>query len=270
MHKTLRLIAAISLALAGAGTASSTDYWDLSTNNDNGFIETFNELAHGLSQQHDLQANPGPVADEDWTFFFTPPRSSFEAVIDSASGDIAGPLTMFQRLDGGGSMVVQTSEIANVGATVGTNIALRWQNTNSTFTLNYLRVRSGGCTTDCGPEDQYHLRVYDTTVAVPRFNNAAGQITVLIVQNPTAWTRDIAGTVYFWSPTGTLLGSAPFALGAKAALVLNTAAVMGVAGQTGTITISHDGGYGNLAAKSVALEPSTGFSFDTPGLYKPL
>jgi len=39
---------------------------------------------------------------------------------------------------------------------------------------------------------------------------------------------------------------------------------------SGTITVAHDGGYGNLAIKSVALEPSTGFSFDTPGLYKPI
>ena len=51
---------------------------------------------------------------------------------------------------------------------------------------------------------------------------------------------------------------------------MNTATVPGVAGQAGTITIAHDGGYGNLAVKSVALEPATGFSFDTPGLYKPL
>ena len=43
-----------------------------------------------------------------------------------------------------------------------------------------------------------------------------------------------------------------------------------MAGVGGTITIAHDGGYGNLAVKAVALEPSTGFSFDTPGLYKPL
>jgi hypothetical protein len=269
MRKTAWLVPAITLTLSGAGTVSATDYWDLSTFNDNGFIETFNELVHGLSQQHDLEANIGPVADEDWTYFFTPPRSSFEAMIDSASGDIAGPLSMFQRLDGSGSMVVQTSETTNVGAAVGGNLALRWQNTNATFTLNYLRIQSGGCTTDCGPEDQYHLQFYDTTVAVPRFNNAGGQTTVLIVQNPTTWTRDIAGTAYFWSPTGTLLGSTTFSLAAKAALVLNTSTVPGVAGVSGTVTIAHDGGYGNLAVKAVALEPATGFSFDSPGVYKP-
>jgi hypothetical protein len=51
---------------------------------------------------------------------------------------------------------------------------------------------------------------------------------------------------------------------------LNTATVAGVAGQGGTMTIAHDGGYGGLVVKAVALEPSTGFSFDSPGSYKPL
>ena len=43
----------------------------------------------------------------------------------------------------------------------------------------------------------------------------------------------------------------------------------GVAGQGGTITVSHDGRYGDLAGKTVALEPSTGFSFDSPMLPVP-
>ena len=79
----------------------------------------------------------------------------------------------------------------------------------------------------------------------------------------------IAGTVYFYGATGALLGSTTFSLPANGALVLNTATVPNVAGASGTITIAHDGGYGNLAVKSVALEPATGFSFDSPGLYKP-
>jgi hypothetical protein len=45
---------------------------------------------------------------------------------------------------------------------------------------------------------------------------------------------------------------------------LNTATVAGVAGQGGAITISHEGRYGDLTGKTVALEPSTGFSFDSP------
>jgi hypothetical protein len=270
MRKTLWLVPAISLILVGGWTASATDYWDASAITDNDPISTFNEFHHGVSQQHDLEANMGPVADEDWYYEFTGPGSSYEAVIDSASADVDMNGPALQRLDSAGSTVIQTSEAATVGATVGTSRALRWQNANTTFTLNYLRVRSSGCTTDCGSAAQYHFRSYETTIAVPRFNNAGGQVTVLIIQNPTSWTRNIAGTIYFWNATGTLAGSTVFSLAAKAALVLNTTTVPGVAGASGTITIAHDGGYGGLAVKSVALEPATGFSFDSPGQYKPL
>ena len=45
-------------------------------------------------------------------------------------------------------------------------------------------------------------------------------------------------------------------------LVLDTAAV--VPGASGSLTVAHDGPYGGLVGKAVALEPSTGFSFDTP------
>ena len=198
------------------------------------------------------------------------PRSSYEAVIDSTSGglDMFG-LANFQRLDSTGASVLQTSEYANVGGPGGGySVALRWQHLGGAIDKQYLRV-FGGCNIACGPNDQYHIRFYDTTVAIPRFNNFGGQITVLLIQNPTGWTRTIDGTIYFWSAAGTLLGNMGFSLPPKETLVLNTTTVPGVAGISGTITVAHDGGYGNLAMKSVALEPSTGFSFDSPGLYKP-
>jgi hypothetical protein len=36
------------------------------------------------------------------------------------------------------------------------------------------------------------------------------------------------------------------------------------AGQSGHVIIGHDGGYGGLAVKAVAVEPATGFTFDRP------
>jgi hypothetical protein len=66
-----------------------------------------------------------------------------------------------------------------------------------------------------------------------------------------------------------MLGQHPFTLAPRQTLVLNTATVAGVAGQGGTITVSHDGRYGDLAGKTVALEPSTGFSFNSPMLPAP-
>ena len=87
------------------------------------------------------------------------------------------------------------------------------------------------------------------------------------MQNRTA--RTVAARVYFWSAAGALLGESPFTLPPRATHVLNIATVAGVAGQSGTITVAHDGGYGALAGKAVALEPSTGFSFDSPMTDRP-
>jgi len=74
----------------------------------------------------------------------------------------------------------------------------------------------------------------------------------------------ITGHVWFWSTGGTLLGMQPFGLSPKQAFIFNTATLPGTAGQGGTITVSHNGRYGDLTGKAVALEPSTGFSFDSP------
>jgi hypothetical protein len=41
---------------------------------------------------------------------------------------------------------------------------------------------------------------------------------------------------------------------------------LGANGIGGAVTIAHDGRYGDLTAKTVALEPATGFSFDSPAL----
>jgi hypothetical protein len=125
-----------------------------------------------------------------------------------------------------------------------------------------IRVRSGQCTTNCGPDDVYFIRGYETTYSVPRFNNFGTQITVLLLQNPTNYT--INGNIYFWNTAGTLVATQSFTLASKNLMVLNTATV--APGIGGAVTIANDGRYGDLSAKTVALEPSTGFSFDSPAL----
>jgi hypothetical protein len=271
MRKIIGLSLSLGLALVG-GRVSGTDYWDATPIiTDNG-MGTPNELYHGTSQQHDLQANAGPTADEDWYRVVSQANHSYEAVIDSTSG----PLFMvaaagnFQRLSGTGT-VLQTSEPLIPGFSSGGGAALRWEETGGAPFDQFLRAQSFDCGVTCGPNDTYQIRFYETTVSVPRFNNAGGQVTVLIIQNNTDWAlaRPIAGTAYFRNAAGAPLGSSTFSLVGGQALVLNTATVGGVQGVSGTITVAHDGGYGNLAIKAVALEPATGFSFDSPGLYKP-
>ena len=77
------------------------------------------------------------------------------------------------------------------------------------------------------------------------------------------------GNVHFWSAGGAFLGSHLFTLVPRAGLVLDTSILAGLAGQSGSITVSHAGGYGALAGKAVSLEPATGYSFDTPLVSRP-
>jgi hypothetical protein len=146
-------------------------------------------------------------------------------------------------------------------------VSLSWENTTSLTVVNQHLRLDGACATACGADDAYRIRAFETTYTIPRFNNAGSQVTVLLLQNPAGYA--INGRVWFWTGSGVLLGSQSFALASKQTLVLNTATVPGMAGQGGTITVSHDGRYGDLTGKTVALEPSTGFSFDSPMTPRP-
>jgi len=126
-----------------------------------------------------------------------------------------------------------------------------------------LRVRSGGCTS-CGADDVYRLRAYETTLRLPRFNNLA-QTTVLLLQNTTDELNN--ATIQFWNAQGVLVNSAPVFLQPRGLAVVNTAQY--VPDMSGSITIRHWFPYGALQGKAVSLEPSTGFSFDTPLEYRP-
>jgi uncharacterized repeat protein (TIGR01451 family) len=218
------------------------------------------ELAHGTRALHDLAALPGPAADEDLFRISQKPRTSYEVVVDATSGDIgagAGPL--LQRMGPDGTTVVQTSTAIGTGS----SRSLRWANlTTAVVEDQGVRVRSAECGTDCGPDDVYWIRAYETTYAAPRFNNADSQVTVLLLQNPT--DDPIAGEIYFANVAGAVVAVQAFLLAPRRTLVLNTATVPGADNVGGAITIAHDGRYGDLAGKTVALEPATGFSFDTP------
>jgi hypothetical protein len=146
---------------------------------------------------------------------------------------------------------------------VGFSRSLRWENSSAAeIGDEFVRVQSTECTTDCGTDDQYRIQAYETTYSIPRFNNAGTQITVIVLENPAQYP--IHGTLWFWNTGGILLASQTFTLAPKSVLVLNTVNVPGLAGKSGSVTISHDGRYADLLGKTVALEPSTGFSFDSP------
>jgi hypothetical protein len=255
MRKNAWLALGLGLGLAlVSGRPAVADVWDIQTENDN-TLNTENELIGGSDQLHDLGAIGGN-ADQDWYRISQKPYSSYEIVADATSGDISN--LGLDRTDGAGTPI-QPSQAVGVGYTR----SLRWANhTAAEVNDERIRVMSNGCTTDCGPEDVYRIRAMETTYWVPRFNNSGTQVTVLLLQNPTNYL--VNSTVYFWNTAGVLIGQQSFVMQPKSLQVFNTAAA--APGVGGAISIAHDGRYGDLAGKTVALEPATGFSFDSPML----
>jgi hypothetical protein len=219
---------------------------------DDGGPIALRELAHGMSQWDTL------AGGADLFLVAVPPRASYEVVVDGASGDVGsgnGPL--LQRVGNDLGTVVQSS----VAAGAGPARSLRWQNATSTPQAHYVRISSAQCTS-CGGDDVYRVRVYETTGSLPRFNCAGGQVSVVVVQNRAESSR--GGTLHFWNASGALLGSGAFALNARGSSAVAACSVGGVAGQSGTVTLRHDGRLGDVEAKAVALDGASGFSFDTP------
>jgi hypothetical protein len=227
---------------------------------DDGGAITLVELSHGVSRRS------VPDAAGSTLFVLSQPAwSSWEIVLDEASGDLGagagGPA--LERLAPDLSTVLQAS--ASAGA--GFARSLRWQNSAGQPHGEYVRVRATGCTTTCGPDDTYRVRAYETTVRVPRFNAAAGQATSLVIQN--LGTQTVAATAFFWRADGMLLASQSFTVGPRALHVLGAGSVPGVAGASGSVTITHDGRHGDLVGKSVSIDPGPGFAFDTPFVTRP-
>jgi hypothetical protein len=183
-------------------------------------------------------------------------------VADGLSGDV-DPLVL-RRVSCAG-IVLQDS----VATGTGKSRALRWQTiTVAPIAAERILVQSGACTTDCGPDDVYRLRFYETTGSLARINNSGSQATVVILQNTT--TSSIQGRLHFWSPQGVELPpGSTFNLPPRGSVTINTLTAPGLAGFTGTASVTHNGPYGALAGTAVALEPATGYCFDTPLVYRP-
>jgi uncharacterized repeat protein (TIGR01451 family) len=217
------------------------------------------ELTHGVTHRGTLP--PGDPAQQTFTVL-VPPHASYEVVLDEASGDYGnGPTAA--ALD---RMSVDTITVlqASVAAGTGTSRILRWQNTTEDPQRHLIRLRSRGCSTDCGADDGYRLRAYETTAALARYNTTGGQATVVLVQN--RGHASVAGTLWFADGDGQPAGSRSFALPPRAVFVLNVATLL--PGRSGSLTLSHDAGYGGLAAKAIAIEPANGTSYDTVLQYR--
>jgi hypothetical protein len=252
------------VALLAAASVRGADPWEGSVVGDDNNM-TRNTLSPGLVQVHDLD-EAGGANDQDWAVVPTLLYHSYEARISGAnvSFDFADCTTcaQFERVNASGAILTEDVAVVNDGAG-GTSEAydrsVRWI-ASATTHQEFVRVRGGtGPLEDAG--SIYALRYWDTTYTVPRWNAANGQTTVLILTN--LGQALASGWIHFFSGTGQLWASYSFSLNPNAPFVFSTASSALLQGQSGFALIAHTGGYGALTAKAVALEPSTGFAFDT-------
>jgi hypothetical protein len=254
----------LAAALIGVATAQA-DVWDLGTDPDND-TGSDNEIVHGLSQVHDLAAQAGgTVEDVDWYPLRMPDSRSFEIRIDGLTGDTAGLVNPFlELLASDGTTVVASADVAT---DFGVARSLRFASTimgGTGYTTYFVRVASPLCGLNCTGSDEYRIHAFDTTLALPRYNNGNGQVTFLILQNPT--NRSVNFFAGAFSANGSLVGAFGATLAPYATSVTNLSTVNGGAlnNTSGSMVIRNDGPYQGLTGKGVALEPATGFTFDTP------
>jgi hypothetical protein len=224
---------------------------------DDGGTITLHALGHGSRMVQDLQS-AGGQSDADLYLVNQPQRSSWEVVVDAASGDLGDPGPLLVRVGTDLTSILQTS----VATGTGTSRSLRWRNNTSTATDGYVRVTSQECNTNCGAEDSYRIRAYDTTLMLARYNQAGPNNTVLILHNPTNAT--IAGEVYYWSPSGALRATSNISIARRSTSLVNLANITALVQTSGSATLTHNGPYGGIVAKAVTLDSTSGFSFDAP------
>jgi hypothetical protein len=217
-------------------------------------VSTRDELVHDSRETRDLD-----TISRFWRIS-QKSHSSYEVIVDAVTGDIVGaggPELL--RVDSDGATVLQTG----TSASGGSSKSLRFENAGAGDNdVQFIRVHSTGCVADCDTSDTFRIRAFDTTYRMSRFNNSATQITVVLVANPT--DQPVTGTLWFYQGTGALLASQAVSIPPKATFVLNTSTIAALQGQGGSATFSNDAAFGALAGKAVAVEPATGFTFDTP------
>ncbi|MET0554460.1 MAG: hypothetical protein ABW221_15555 [Vicinamibacteria bacterium] len=250
------------LALLAWSVAGRADEWDSASEGDDGTF-TDNTLFHGSRQQHDLGTHVGFVADQDWYLMAMRPFSSYEVIVDGQTGDLILGANQLQRMDANG-VLAQTGSVSEDPGTV----KLKWRTGPAGASVaNFVRVHSPGCGTACDLIDTYRIRFYETTYTVPRFNNSGTQSTVLVVQNATSQACEVMSA--YFSGAGALLTTQVDTLAAAATFVRPTAGLAPLAGQSGSIRLLHTCGYDGLSGKAVAIEPATGFTFDTEIVSRP-
>jgi hypothetical protein len=261
MHANRVLVFGLAVSFFASSGAHARDIWDL-TGND-GSAATRSEIAPGALQVHDMEG-VGAIADQDWFRLSQKPYSSYEVLVDGLTGGLAPVPITVPGTELGVHLVRQGGAVVpSMGLGSSGSARVLYFRNESAAPINdeYIRVSNAACLAACTANEQYRIRLFDTTYGVPRFNNSATQITILIVQNTS--DRNVYMNAFFFDANGTFLGVHSRDIPAFGAATINTTTVPGVAGQSGSIIVQNDGRYGVLTGKAVALEPATGFTFDT-------
>lgn len=246
--------------LAAAGHTAAADRWDAGIGDNSS--DTGNELRHATRQvSHDFDGG-----DEDWAVVVVQARRSYEARAGSGNAvwHRAPPApackgcARIDRVDASGTVLTAgdgDSGVVNGMPAWAISASVRW--TAAADAQEYVRVLGSS-----NINETYDLEFFDTSYLIPRFNNSGTQATVILVQNGhrTAVNADL----HFYDSAGTLLHSQPLSLPVQGNVVLNTATIGALQNVSGSAVLTNDAPYGTLAGKAVALEPATGFTFDTP------
>ncbi|OGP92370.1 MAG: hypothetical protein A2156_14935 [Deltaproteobacteria bacterium RBG_16_48_10] len=233
-----------------AASALAMDIWDQAVVKDNSAASTINLLQNGVGQTHDLEAVAG-VADQDWFVVSQGVGRSYQVSVGELTGDVPISTADFLTLwDSTGITLFLTAGSGTTGK------SFRWIAAGSATPR--VCVKGSATTTS---KSQYSIVLNETTLFCPRFNNAGTQVSVLILQNTFTSSCDV--TVNFFNEAGVLLATYNSTIGSYATLVLPAASVPNISGQKGSVQIANHCYFGALKGKLVALEPATGFSFDT-------
>ena len=258
-------VGVVAAALCAPGASMAADRWEL----DNGPWQgggngTENLLYPGTVQDHDMEG----AADEDWMIISQRPFSSYEIRVDGMGDGLTntGPVDLLavDLVESDGTLVASGYYMNPFG------VDRRVTFSNNSATVNneqQIRISSPSCNPCTAALSGYTIHLFDTTYNVSRFNNAGSQTTVVILQNTLG--TSVSGNLHFFNPGGTLLASHSVSIAAHGTSVINTPAIPGVAGVAGSMVLTNSGGYGALSGKAIALEPSTGFTFDTLMVSRP-
>jgi len=258
MHS--RALLPLVFLLAAAGHAAADDLWEAGLGDDGSF--TGNELRHATRQaSHDFDG-----VDADWAVVVVQARRSYEARAGSgnAAWQVAPPApecvgcARIDRVNADGTILTageaDSGVLGNKLLTFGTSASVRW--TAAADGQEYVRVLG-----QSNIHETYDLEFFDTSYLIPRFNNSGSQVTVILVQN--GYRAAVDAQFHFYDSAGTLLHSQPLSVPVQGNVVLITSTIGALQNASGTAVLSHDAPYGTLAGKAVALEPATGFTFDT-------